>query len=70
MKSRFLHQVAPTPQFEWDNSEYPWQDEQGAVTIPCEYNFPNIDDWPGPFFRRPCDNKRHFSTRTCRPDTF
>jgi len=27
-----------------DNSEYPWEDGQGGVFIPCEYSFPNIDD--------------------------
>jgi hypothetical protein len=27
-----------------DNSEYPWMDAQGNVSIPCEYSFPNIDD--------------------------
>lgn len=27
-----------------DNSEYPWLDGQGRVTVPCEYNFPQIDD--------------------------
>jgi hypothetical protein len=27
-----------------DNSEYPWEDAKGAVCIPCEYSFPNIDD--------------------------
>ncbi len=27
-----------------DNSEYPWEDGQGKIHIPCEYNFPNIDD--------------------------
>ncbi|MDM8563369.1 hypothetical protein QUF54_08450, partial [Candidatus Marithioploca araucensis] len=27
-----------------DNSEYPWQDGKGEVQIPCEYNFPNIND--------------------------
>jgi hypothetical protein len=27
-----------------DNSEYPWEDGQGNICIPCEYNFPNLDD--------------------------
>jgi hypothetical protein len=27
-----------------DNSEYPWQDAQGNVRVPCEYGFPGIDD--------------------------
>jgi hypothetical protein len=27
-----------------DNCEYPWEDAQGYVRVPCEYNFPNIDD--------------------------
>ncbi len=27
-----------------DNSEYPWEDVKGEVRIPCEYNFPKIDD--------------------------
>ena len=27
-----------------DNSEYPWEDGAGNVRVPCEYNFPNIDD--------------------------
>jgi len=27
-----------------DNSEYPWEDAQGAVCIPCQYAFPKIDD--------------------------
>ncbi len=27
-----------------DNSEYPWEDAQGNVSIPCEYTFPKIDD--------------------------
>jgi hypothetical protein len=27
-----------------DNSEYPWEDAQGNVCVPCEYSFPNIDD--------------------------
>jgi hypothetical protein len=27
-----------------DNSEYPWLDGGGKVTVPCEYNFPNLDD--------------------------
>jgi hypothetical protein len=27
-----------------DNSEYPWEAANGTVRIPCEYNFPNIDD--------------------------
>lgn len=27
-----------------DNSEYPWEDGNGNVRTPCEYNFPNIDD--------------------------
>lgn len=27
-----------------DNSEYPWEDAKGNVSIPCEYTFPNIDD--------------------------
>jgi hypothetical protein len=29
-----------------DNSEYPWEDAQGNVRVPSEYNFPNIDDGP------------------------
>lgn len=28
-----------------DNSEYPWQGPKGEVCIPCEYSFPNIDDF-------------------------
>jgi len=27
-----------------DNSEYPWEDGKGNICIPCQYNFPNIDD--------------------------
>lgn len=27
-----------------DNSEYPWEDGHGDVRVPCEYNFPAIDD--------------------------
>lgn len=27
-----------------DNSGYPWLDAQGTVQIPCQYNFPGIDD--------------------------
>jgi hypothetical protein len=27
-----------------DNSEYPCQDAQGNIRIPCEYEFPGIDD--------------------------
>lgn len=27
-----------------DNSEYPWEDGQGNIRVPCEYNFPNIND--------------------------
>ena len=27
-----------------DNSEYPWENAQGEVSTPCEFNFPNIDD--------------------------
>jgi hypothetical protein len=27
-----------------DNSEYPWEDAQGRIRVPCEYNFPNVDD--------------------------
>lgn len=27
-----------------DNSEYPWLDGHGAVRVPCEYNFPNLND--------------------------
>ncbi|MGA7217916.1 MAG: hypothetical protein WBX38_06355 [Candidatus Sulfotelmatobacter sp.] len=27
-----------------DNCEYPWEDAQGAVRVPCEHNFPKIDD--------------------------
>ncbi|MGA8273051.1 MAG: hypothetical protein WB919_15925 [Candidatus Sulfotelmatobacter sp.] len=27
-----------------DNSEYPWEDAQGKIRIPSEYNFPRIDD--------------------------
>ena len=27
-----------------DNSEYPWEGARGEVCIPCEYNFPRIDD--------------------------
>jgi|SRR6185437_124476 len=27
-----------------DNSEYPWLDGQGSVQVPCQYNFPGIDD--------------------------
>jgi hypothetical protein len=29
-----------------DNSEYPWEDAQGNVRVPSEYNFPNLDDGP------------------------
>jgi hypothetical protein len=29
-----------------DNSEYPWEDGQGNVRVPCEYNFPKVDDGP------------------------
>jgi hypothetical protein len=29
-----------------DNSEYPWEDSQGNVRVPSEYNFPNLDDGP------------------------
>jgi hypothetical protein len=27
-----------------DNSEYPWEGANGEVRIPCEYNFPKIND--------------------------
>jgi len=27
-----------------DNSEYPWLDAQGTLQVPCQYNFPGIDD--------------------------
>ena len=27
-----------------DNCEYPWEDAQETVRVPCEYNFPKIDD--------------------------
>lgn len=27
-----------------DNAEYPWEDSQGKVQIPCEYKFARIDD--------------------------
>jgi hypothetical protein len=27
-----------------DNSEYPWEDGNGNIFIPCEYTFPNIND--------------------------
>jgi hypothetical protein len=27
-----------------DNSEYPWEDGQGNVCVPCQYSFPNLDD--------------------------
>ena len=27
-----------------DNTEYPWQDSQGKLCVPCDYNFPNLDD--------------------------
>ena len=27
-----------------DNTEYPWQDAQGNLCIPCEYKFQNLDD--------------------------
>lgn len=27
-----------------DNSEYPWQDAQGRVRVPCEYDFPGVND--------------------------
>ncbi len=27
-----------------DNSEYPWEDAQGNVRVPSEYNFPKIND--------------------------
>jgi hypothetical protein len=27
-----------------DNSEYPWEDRQGNICVPCEYSFPNIND--------------------------
>jgi hypothetical protein len=27
-----------------DNTEYPWEGPGGKVRIPCEYNFPKIDD--------------------------
>lgn len=27
-----------------DNSEYPWEDGDGAILVPCEYSFPNLDD--------------------------
>lgn len=27
-----------------DDSEYPWEDAKGEIRIPCEYNFPDIDD--------------------------
>jgi hypothetical protein len=27
-----------------DNSEYPWRDKKGTLRVPCEYNFPSIDD--------------------------
>lgn len=27
-----------------DNSEYPWADGHGKIKVPCEYNFPNLDD--------------------------
>jgi hypothetical protein len=29
-----------------DNVEYPWEDPQGNVRTPSEYNFPNLDDGP------------------------
>jgi hypothetical protein len=29
-----------------DNSEYPWEDGHGDVCVPCEYNFPKVDDGP------------------------
>jgi hypothetical protein len=34
-----------------DNSEYPWEDGRGDIRIPCEYNFPNIDDNSRPIIR-------------------
>jgi hypothetical protein len=27
-----------------DNSEYPWEDGNGNICVPCDYSFPNIDD--------------------------
>ncbi len=27
-----------------DNTEYPWEDGTGQIRVPCEYNFPNLDD--------------------------
>jgi hypothetical protein len=27
-----------------DNSEYPWEGTKGNICVPCEYDFPNIDD--------------------------
>ncbi len=30
-----------------DNSEYPWEDSRGQVCVPCEYNFPSVDDGIG-----------------------
>jgi hypothetical protein len=27
-----------------DNAEYPWEDSKGRIQIPCEYEFPGIDD--------------------------
>jgi len=29
-----------------DNTEYPWEDDNGKVYTPCDYTFPNIDDGP------------------------
>lgn len=30
-----------------DNTEYPWEDNNGKVFTPSDYSFPNIDDGPG-----------------------
>jgi len=27
-----------------DNTEYPWRDAQGKISVPCEHDFPRIDD--------------------------
>jgi hypothetical protein len=27
-----------------DNSEYPWADGKANIFVPCEYNFPHVDD--------------------------
>ncbi len=27
-----------------DNTEYPWADGTGNICVPCEYNFPHVDD--------------------------